>query len=74
LQVQKLIFLPAEPGNSDAPRILSRAKDSEMILWRLPLTDTQKLKEWTDANRLVRDLTCDEQKRYAVFEIDEACK
>jgi WD40 repeat protein len=73
-QVQNLIFLPAEPENPDAPRILSRAKDGEMIQWSLPLTESLKLQEWTRANRYVRQLTCDEQRRYSVFELREACQ
>lgn len=70
--VQDVLPMPGDAQQPEAWRILSRDVRGGHIVWQLPPTDVTELVAWTDANRYVRDLTCDERRVYNVPPLCEA--
>jgi WD40 repeat protein len=64
--VQDVLAIPGDAQRPETWRILSRDVRGGHILWQLPPASVDELVAWTDANRYVRDLTCDERRVYNV--------
>lgn len=56
--VQNVLYLVGED------KLLSRDDSGSLIRWQFPPSDLASLTAWTQANRYVRDLTCDERTLY----------
>lgn len=55
----------------DGQRFYSSSWDGTVREWLLPADDTSELVEWVDTNRVVRQLTSDEQMRYGLLDRPE---
>lgn len=56
--IQNALYLPGDT------QILTRAEDGALHLWQMPTLESQFLRAWTEENRYVRALTCDERLLY----------
>lgn len=52
----------------DANHAVTSSYDGSLILWDVTPHPLEAVIEWVEANRYVRDLTCDEQKLYRINE------
>jgi WD40 repeat protein len=55
----------------DGQTALVGSSDTTIVQWRLDNPSLDELTEWVQANRYVRDLTCDERERYQVTPLCE---
>lgn len=55
----------------DGRTALVGSSDAHIVQWRLDNPSVDELAEWIEANRYVRDLTCDERERYQVTPLCE---
>lgn len=46
--------------------VISTAADGNMILWHVDPQPLEELRQWTRANRMVRDFTCEERELYRI--------
>ena len=74
LQNDELIRRFGTPGqmifdveiSPDGLTALSGSSDTSIIRWNLDSQDGQELNDWIDANRFVRELSCDEHDLYQI--------